>query len=492
MKTFAEQIAEQLELRKEKFAALEGINEKSVTESRVFTEDESNDFDALKGEIEAIDAQIERLKDMEKMAAKNAEPYTPTPAAPAAPAAGVVTPTPGQVDEFGKSYDIGDSPRIKGEVDNIKKLDKGILFARIAIAKAVARHQGISPSDVASMRWSETMGHVMRGQMMNEMQFDKAIVPAGVTTVPEWAGELVDEATTGFIDMLRAESILTKLPMREMSFGDSQGIRIPALAQGTVAGYVGEAHSIKASQMQFDAVNLFPYKLACLVPVSSELLRRSNPDIERLVRDDLILSAAIVADRQYIDGVPTPGVAPGGITLGLPATHTKVAAGGAAPTVAEVTTDLGFCITALRSSNIPMSGAAWILSERTRTYLMMQRDSNDTFAWRDEIVAGTLLGYPIVSSTTVPTDMGAGSNESIICLGDFNQIIFAQGQAPTVDASTEATIQSDTAPDTPPDLAGGGQFSAFQQDSMILRLRLEHDWQKRHATCLATVTGVLY
>ena len=105
MKTIAEQIQAALALRKEKFAALEAVNEKAMTESRVFSDEETNEFDALKGEITEIDAQIDRLKDMETMAGKNAEPYTPAPA-PAAAAATVVVATGDETKAFGQGTGV--------------------------------------------------------------------------------------------------------------------------------------------------------------------------------------------------------------------------------------------------------------------------------------------------------------------------------------------------------------------------------------------------
>jgi HK97 family phage major capsid protein len=480
------QIKAQQEAREAKFKQLEAVHEKAATENRVFTEAEQKEFDAIKGDIAEIDGHLKRLQEMEALSAARATKIVGTVATEKGEeiaARGGVESADFQ-EGHSSAAEVADNARIKGAVDNLKALKPGVLFARVAIAKAVGKQNGISPELAAQYRWGDVMGQVMRSLSIREMQ--------GGMDLRYKADVPVDEATTGFIELLRAASIITRLPMRQMSFGGAEGIRIPRQNAGTIAGYVGQAGSIKASKMGFDAIQLYPYKLACLVPVSSELLRRSNPDIDMLVRDDLVSSAATVADLQYLTGVATPGVAPGGITLNLPASNTRAATmAGAAPTVDEVTQDLAFLIGALRNANIPMAAPGWIMSERTRTFLMMQRDVNDRFAWRDEIVAGTLLGFPIVSSTTVPIDLGTGTDESLIVLADFNQIIFAQGQLPTVDASTEATIQSDDSPSTPPDLTTSA-FSAFQQDSMILRLRMEHDWQKRQELCLATLTAVKY
>ena len=493
----AEQIKARQEEREAKLATLESVLAKASEDNRLFTEDENKEFDKLKGEVAEIDGHLARLREMEVMSASRAKEVPAIPAAPAAAAAPVADPAKA---EFDKAYEIPgvDVEQINVKaVDDLKSLEKGILFSRVAIAKAIARQNGQSVESVAQYRWGDAMGKLVQAFGVRDMEnsgVTKAPVPAGMTTVLPWAGELVDEATAGFVELLRGAQIVSRLSMRMMDFDDSHGIRMPRQTGGVVAGYVGENNSIRAQQQTYDAINLFPYKLACIVPASMELLRRSNPSIEALVRDDLIQSAATVGDNQFMTGVAVAGVAPGGIAVGLPGTSTRAAAGAAAPTVTQVTDDLSFLMGALRNANIPMTSPAWLMSPRTKQFLMLQRTTQETFAWRDEINGGTLLGIPIVDSTTVPIDLGVGTDESYIILGDFNQIIYANGLAPTIDASTEATIQSGDAPATPPDLdaATAEAYSAFQQDGILWRLRLEHDWTKRHAEVVSSLTGCLW
>lgn len=487
----AEQIKARQEEREAKLATLEAVLSKASEENRLFTDAENEEFDKLKGDIASIDGNLSRLREMEVMSAARAKAVetvavpAPAEAAPADPAKA----------DFDKAYEVpGAAPEqmnVKA-VDDLGKLDKGVLFARIAIAKALAKESGQSVESVAQYRWGETMAKFTNAYGIMEMEhsgIEKAAVPAGVTTVPQWAGELTQEAVTGFIEMLRGSQITSRLNMRQMDFGGSQGIRMPRQSAGVLAGYVGENQSIKVQGQQYDGINLFPYKLAVIVPASMELLRRSNPSIDTLVRDDMIASASMVGDQQFQLGVATPGVSPGGVGVGLPASNTKAASGANNPTVTQVTDDLSFMLGALRNANIPMTAPAWIMSPRTRTFLQLQRTTQETFAWRDELNSGFLLGIPVVDSTNVAIDLGVGTDESTIFLGDWNQVIYANGLAPTIDASTEATIQSADDPTTPPNLASN-QYSAWQQDGILWRLRLEHDWQKRHDTAVATLTGV--
>lgn len=491
MKTLAEQIKALIALMEEKFLQMESINLKASEEGRVFSEEEAAEFDTVKGEISGIEVQIDRLKSMEEIAANRAKAYTPAPAAaPAAPAA-----DPAAAASFDKGYQVPDAAAAAMQVkavDDLKQLPAGVLFSRIAIAKAIAKQNGQSFETIANHRWGDAMAKFTNAFSMRELHaegIEKAAVATGVTTVDAWAGELVDEATAGFVDMLRNAQIVSKLSMRMMDFGDSQGIRMPRQTGGVTAGYVGENGSIRAQAQAYDAINLFPYKLAVLVPSSMELIRRSNPSIEMLVRDDMIASAAQVGDSQFMLGTASPGVSPGGIAVGLPASNTFAAAAGIAPDVDAVTAALGLLISAMYNANIPMVAPAWIMSPRVKNYLQMQRTTQGVWAWRDEINSGFLLGIPIVDSNTVPNDLGVGTNESYILLGDWNQVIYANGLTPTIDASNEATIESADDPSTPPDLTAT-PYSAWQQDGVVFRLRLEHDWQKRHDTCVASLTAV--
>jgi hypothetical protein len=51
-----------------------------------------------------------------------------------------------------------------------------------------------------------------------------------------------------------------------------------------------------------------------------------------------------------------------------------------------------------------------------------------------------------------------------------------------IDASEEASIQSDSAPATPP---AAPYVSAWQQDLVLFRIRMSHSWDIRHIEAVA-------
>jgi HK97 family phage major capsid protein len=110
---------------------------------------------------------------------------------------------------------------------------------------------------------------------------------------------------------------------------------------------------------------------------------------------------------------------------------------------------------------------------------MTIRDGNGNFAYRDEMLAGTLWGFPFGTTTAIPTNLGGGSDESEIYFVDFADAIIGEAQTLTVDASTEASYKS-----------GGNLVSAFSKDQTVIRAIEEHDFAMRHDASVAVLTAV--
>jgi hypothetical protein len=63
-------------------------------------------------------------------------------------------------------------------------------------------------------------------------------------------------------------------------------------------------------------VKLTEKKLTCLVPVSNDLLKNSNIQVDRLIRDDMVRAAANAEDIAFLKGDGTKGSAEGHLLLG--------------------------------------------------------------------------------------------------------------------------------------------------------------------------------
>ena len=146
----------------------------------------------------------------------------------------------------------------------------------------------------------------------------------------------------------------------------------------------------------------------------------------------------------------------------------------------------------------------------------MLRTNQEIFAFKAELDAGTLLGYPVVDTTNIPIGgwPGGTATSTVYALIDASQLIWAEDMLPMIDASEHASIWSDTgtplaSPPNPanelipplnPRLPGGAVvpapggdpipanqpfWSAFQNDLVLMRIRMRHTWARRHDVAVA-------
>lgn len=448
-KSVSQQIAEALEKRAGLVKTMEALVEKSADEGRSFTDSEQGEFDTAKAEIGKLDKQIENLQVLESNLAKGAAP---------------VLPGAGADDDEGDDKGGDQSRAAYGTGARTKSnLAPGMRFARMAIAHAVTKNPMLA-ADYAKKRWRDTpeVSYAIKAAV-DPMSGDETTNSGYLLHLEEMSSE--------FIGLLRPASIMGRVPARRMEFNGAGTLKLPKQTGGVAGGYVGEGNSIRAQRLAFGNLLLTPSKLAVIVPVSNELLIRSNPSVEMLIRDDIIEGTATTMDGKFLSAAAA-GSAPAGILNGI--TATTVAATTATPDVDEVTSSLKSLILALRNANVKMAAPVWIMNPRTAEYLRLQR-TPDSWAWKQEMDQGTLLGYPFIDSTTVPINLGVGTDEGYLVLADAAQLIFADDMAPIIDASDQAVIQSDDAPATPPTPL----ISAFQQDMTFLRLRMSHTWARR-------------
>jgi len=244
--------------------------------------------------------------------------------------------------------------------------------------------------------------------------------------------------------------------------------------------------------LAFAQMTLTPSKLAVIVPQTMELLRRSDPPTEQLIRDDMLAGTALTVDSFFFSttAANAQGANPAGILNGV----TRNAAGdiseptpGTPPTVTDVTESLKQMILALRMANVPMNAPVWIMNARTKEFLRLLRTTaTEIFAFKAEIDAGTLLGYPIVDTTSIAIPFPPGTGlQTAYALIDASQLIWADDMGTVIDASQEASVQLDDAPATPPGApippaTNANIYSAFQNDMVFMRLRMSHSWARRH------------
>lgn len=287
-----------------------------------------------------------------------------------------------------------------------------------------------------------------------------------------------EEVSSDFIDLLTPRAVVrsfgtTVVPM------SSGGITIPKLTAASSAYYIGESTDAVKSQQSFGVKKLTARKLAVLVPISNDLIRRGGPRVAQIVRNDTLRSASLKEDVSFIRSVGTD-YSPKGIRWQAAASNILSATGGGSYNLASVTADLGNLILALEEANVPFSNPGWILSPRTAMYLMTVRDGLGQYAFRAEMLTGRLWGFPFKKTTQIPRNLGTGGNESEIYLADFDDVVIGDTMRIEVAMSVEASYKNEN----------NELVSAFSLDQTVMRVLLEHDIALRHDESVAVLENV--
>lgn len=221
---------------------------------------------------------------------------------------------------------------------------------------------------------------------------------------------------------------------------NTNSIQLDQIALSTLAGWVAElAQKPETTAMTLATVTASVFTAAGLATVSNQLLADSDPAVDQLVTTDLAKRLVALEETAFINGdgngkplgiLNTPGI---GAT---PLTSTAVIdlLDAILDAVADVETDHG-------------SPSAILMHPRTWTRILKSRDTQGAYyiapaSGPQDPRTGqrgpvkTLWGYPIVTSNRVPTNLGAGTNESRVIVGDFREALILDRQGITVDESS--------------------------------------------------------
>lgn len=339
----------------------------------------------------------------------------------------------------------------------------------------------------------------------------KSAVGIADMTTDGWAKQLVRHDIQGFLEDLIPVSAWAKLADMGLGiqFDGAGSVTIPNRDPSvSMAGaFVGEAGVIPVVNGKLGSAKLEPYKLAAISPFTKELARASTPQIEGVIRDGLRDDTSRTLDKYLFDAIaPVPGVRPAGVLNGV----TVTASAGVTPAaiVTDIKTIVGKIIAAGGGKNIVLfMNAIHILGLSTVT------TANGDFLFRDEIARGTILGYPLVASTTlvpgVVIGVDAGYFASAFDVPEFDVSESATLTMANADnaAPTQATLDGTviTPQQVPPDggihvgggatgpaTAGAVAMSMFQQWAVAVRMVMPVSWAMMRAGMVQAVNGVAW
>lgn len=467
-KTIAEQIKNLQETRKVKADRLAEITELVLGESRTKDASEREEFDTLKTEIDALDAEVKDLKDMEKMAAVNAKPVDE------------------EIRVKAKAPASPEAPRSFVQVKNTQKLDPGIGFARYAKCLAISHNairegRMVSADQVAKSLYPHDDALV-------DFVSTKAAVAAAVTTSATWAGNLITDGgiIADFVEYLRPQTIIGRFGTGGIPSLRRVPFRRDFVTQtGGGAGYwVGEGQAKPLTAFSFTQAQLSPYKVANIAVASMEMLRDGSASTDTIIRDALVAALRERLDIDFIDPAKavSAGVSPASITNGA----TTVASSGTDADAVRADIQALFA-TFNAANNAPTTGVFIMPATTALALSLMQNPLGQAEFPGISMNGGTLFGLPVIISEYVPSD----TSGAIVALVNASDIYLADEGGFEVKMSTEASLQMDDAPDNPT-TASTVLVSLWQRNLVGFLAERTISWARRRTGSVAYLTGVLW
>ena len=358
-------------------------------------------------------------------------------------------------------------------VREVPLAEKGLAFARCIRATGAAKARGVGVDGAIEVlkQWGS---HDLAEKWAEARQ--KAMAAGDATA----GGFLVPvQFSQEVIEFLRARAVVRRMgtPTIPVTTGT---LKVPKLSGGATSYYVGENTAVTKSEPTTGQITLSFKKLMTLVPMSNDLMRYSSPGADTIVRNDVVNSMRVTEDQAMIRGTGADN-GPKGLRYWAHADNIISANG--TVSVANVFSDLGKLIQQLLNANIPMINPGWVMAPRVEVFLRTLINTNGFQVFGPEMRAGTLLGYPFASTTSIPINLdtsGAGSNdESEIYFTDFAQAIIGESLNLIVDASQEAAYTE-----------GSSVVSAYDRDQTVVRAISEHDFALRYDKAIAVLTQV--
>ena len=416
---------------------LQGHMTKSLDGGSTPDEETEGKIQAVEKDIEAIEKNIERVKKQIE-AAKHAEETGIEPN--------------GENEEGAKDQE---GKKKKSVITTESNLPKGIGFAQYARAKLAAALEAkkgnfISPSDMAKQ-----MG------FNDEVQDLVTKATLGTTTDVGFASALVakNRLVGEFVELLRAKTVFEKLTgFKNVPFNS----KIPSQLTGGQAQWVGEGAPKPLTNPTYSEVEIKEHKLAAITVYSQELIRRSDPAVDVLVRDDLIEASKTLIDNTFLDAGAATAVRPAGVlnaVVAIPSTGTTAEAYDA---------DLEKLTDKFIEANLSLDGAFYLMSETRASRMSKLRDAlGNKYYSGMQGAQKELDGLPVITSQSIGDK---------IVLVKTSEILLAQDGGVDVSYSDQATL-----------VDGGVTHHLWQENKFAVRVEKFITWAKRRPIAAAWI-----
>jgi len=247
------------------------------------------------------------------------------------------------------------------------------------------------------------------------------------------------QAIPELIEMLRTEAVVFQMGATLLDNLVGSPVELPKQTGGATAYWVGENTALTPSDAALGQLQLTPKSIGALVKLSNRLLRLSNPSAEQMVRADLARVVSLAIDLAALRGTGADGQ-PTGIanTSGI---NTK-GFSTATPNFDfffdmeyELAVDnalrgkLGFVFHPCVKRSLSKLKVAQFSGDTGGEYIIRPMDAN---------ALTNYIGYPFALTTQIPINLGAGTNETEIYFGNWQELIVGQWAGIEILPSKEA------------------------------------------------------
>ena len=236
-------------------------------------------------------------------------------------------------------------------------------------------------------------------------------------------------------------------------------IELDQITLGTTAGWVAElATKPESTSLTLATVTASVFTAAGLATISNQLLADSNPAVDQLVTRDLAKRLVALEETAFLAGTGTGQ--PLGI-LNTPGVNTSTAHVASGDVVSGAGGILDAVLDGIYQTQRDYGNPTTILMHpRTWTAILKDKNANGVYVYGSPANATNsspdisqartvyqgpvrnLWGVPVVLSNRIPINLGAGTNESRIIVGDFTEALILDRQGITVDESPHVYFTS--------------------------------------------------
>lgn len=236
-----------------------------------------------------------------------------------------------------------------------------------------------------------------------------AAIETRAAMVTGGAGQILptDYRPDQFIEPFRNNLLARSLGVRVLS-GLGGNVSIPKFGTGNTTGWVAENTALPTGGMTFGSVTLAPKHAGGVTEMSRQLLQQSSPSVEQLVRDDLSFLLAQAIDSAIIMGgganEPDGVLSTAGIQTASLATLSW-------PNIVAMLTKLNL---------VNASAGKWLLDPKSHGKLLSLVDADGQPLGL--LSGGKMADLSAYSSLQLPEKAGT-PNKGRVILGDWSQVL---------------------------------------------------------------------